>query len=288
MSVRIIPFDYGNRSRSAVDTAVANLIPDCGTVDFYDADAAAGYAHLLMSLYQVCGGFISYDRKDSRIAALENRARQWADNCMRRAHCMEIHKLPAVLYLFDWVYRLGYGAPAPEVFVNENYERIFSAWRGGNKLISLYDIMSIVRQAPDVYDGSSAAGLLWYAGIEKKWIDESALRCRFDNIPQNDALLRIIILLADDLGAFLPEQQEYKRKIVGNYLAALDDAGGESGKTLKTKLLFANRIFPDFISSKEHEKHECRLLRALSVCSTIDEASRRAYSLDLEYRLCNS
>lgn len=297
-------------------------IPDCSVIDYTDGDKVFGAGHLLLSLMQRTDPYRNRDVAPAPASQVIKAARQWIAGVERCVDALPTRQIINTLSPFDLLHRMAYGRPASTEFLNRRYMHVFNAKILGDSFISDVELMGVISDRLSRRDPLySDRPLLWYSATLDRWMQLCGTAAKFDGMPLDEALSIAASLLDNDLFAFVPDQNAFKRRLAAGCVRRLvatvvgctqrvadisvcdtpyfadanaadnlrlaDDAVSDHA-TLRAALSFVRTARYRYMAEDLDARLEQQLLRHLSRTSTLDPNDREAYRLDLDYLLAPS
>ncbi len=271
------------------DVLTTYNIPDCSVVDYTDGNKVFGAGHLLLSLMQRTAPYRTRDVAPAPLSAVVKEAKHWIDGVERCIHTIPPHLIITALYPFDLVYRMAFHRPASTAFLNRWYMHVFNAKVKGDRQISDSALLGVIsarlsRRDPLYFDRP----LLWYSFTLDRWMKLCAGLAEFADMPLDEALSIAASLIDNDLIAFVPDQDAFKRRLAADCTSRLADIDAGDADTLRAALHFVRTARYRYIAADLAAHFELHLLRQISRNPNLDPNDRQAYGLDLDYLLAPS
>ncbi len=264
-------------------------IPDCSVIDYTDGDKVFGAGHLLLSLMQRTNPYRNRDVAPAPASQVIKAARQWIAGVERCVDALPARQIITALSPFDLLHRMAYGRPASAKFLDDRYMHVFNAKIHGDNNIFDTELFGVISRGLSrravVY---SDRPLLWYSATLDRWMQLCGTATKFDGMPLDEALSIAASLLDNDLFAFVPDQNAFKRRLAASCVRRLADAAVSDPVTLRAALTFVRTARFRYIAADLAAHLELHLLRLLSRNSSLDPNDRDAYRLDLDYLLAPS
>lgn len=271
------------------DVLTTYNIPDCSVVDYTDCNKVFGAGHLLLSLMQRTAPYRTHDVAPAPLSAVVKEAKHWIDGVERCIHTIPPHLIITALYPFNLVHRMAFHWSASMKFLNRWYMHVFNAKVKGDRQISDSALLGVISARLSHRDSLYFdRPLLWYSSTLDRWMKLCTGSSEFADKPFDEALSIATSLIDNDLIAFVPDQDAFKRRLAADYASRLDDIDAGDADTLRAALHFVRTARFRYIAADLAAHLELHLLRLLSHNSGLDPNDRDAYRLDLDYLLAPS
>ena len=165
-------------------------------------------------------GNLTFDGHCKTVEETDNESR-CRSLCLRIEKALEWcreEEMPSLLEMYDLLHRIGYGMQPSQSFMAYHRNRVYAAWKSGNRNIQESQIYTLLKKS---INGRSLANKML-----KNWVRTLATHNHFPNVTTYENYQRLAIIMRENI----------------NNLIMLGISFGRNGKELKRKWYEANRI----------------------------------------------
>lgn len=193
-------------------------LPDVAMVDFDKADEVVGFATIILSHANDADMFVPTELVDESVGTspVIGVARRWLDEVGRRISSMTAGDALTVMASFDAIHRLVFHAPAEREFVSRYLLNAFDAFMAGDKSVDEYRLYRAVNAEIEQCNMRfSGDPLDWTCRTLEGWWRNFRNGAAAE-LPDYDRIQQAALLLSEDLWAFEPEPQKFKKQLMGS------------------------------------------------------------------------
>ncbi|MDE5883234.1 MAG: hypothetical protein K2H60_16050 [Muribaculaceae bacterium] len=197
-------------------------------------------------------GNLTFDGHRKSLGELDNESR-CRSLCLRiervLGSCCE-EEIPSLLEMYDLLYRIGYGKQPDRRFLATQRQRVYTAWRSGNRNIQESQIYSILKKA--VNGGTLRTKML------KNWVRTLCVHKCFPNVTAHENYQRLAIVMRENIDNLIADSSIKSEASHGKTAKELklkwyqankiDDLSVLSTPLLKNYRSFVNSLFPAVVS----------------------------------------
>lgn len=195
-------------------------------VDFDKADEVVGFATVILSHANDEDLFVPAELVDESVGAspVIGVAGRWLDEVGRRIPSMTAGDALTVMASFDAIHRLVFHAPADREFVSRYVLNAFDSFMAGDRSVDEYRLYRAVnaeieqcnmRFSGEPLDWTCRALESWWRNFRNGTAEE---------LPDYDRIQQAALLLSEDLWAFEPDPQTFKKQLMGSLSLVLAKA----------------------------------------------------------------
>lgn len=195
-------------------------------VDFDKAEEVVGFATVILSHANDEDLFIPAELVDESVGTspVIGVAGRWLDEVGRRIPSMTAGDALTVMASFDAIHRLVFHAPADREFVSRYVLNAFDAFMAGDRSVDEYRLYRAVnaeieqcnmRFSGEPLDWTCRALEGWWRNFRNGTAEE---------LPDYDRIQQAALLLSEDLWAFEPDPQTFKKQLMGSLSLVLAKA----------------------------------------------------------------
>ncbi|MDE6770259.1 MAG: hypothetical protein K2J78_11095, partial [Muribaculaceae bacterium] len=170
-------------------------------------------------------GNLTFDGHSKSVEELDNESR-CRSLCLRLERalgsCCE-EEIPSLLEMYDLLHRIGYGKQPDQSFLATQRQRVYTAWRAGNRNIQESQIYSLLKK--------SVNGRALRIKMLKNWVRTLCVHNCFPNVTAHENYQRLAIVMRENIDALIKDKNIMSEAYYG-----------KSSKELKRKWYEVNRV----------------------------------------------
>ncbi|MDE6769077.1 MAG: hypothetical protein K2J78_05050 [Muribaculaceae bacterium] len=187
-----------------------------------------GKSHYLVAKSQMDGN-LTFDGHAKTVEELDNESR-CRSLCTRIERALETcreEEIPELLEMYDLLYRIGYGkVPSPN-FLTTQRNRVYTAWRSGNRNIQESQIYRLLKK--------STNGHALHTKMLRHWLRILIKHNRFPNVTTHENYQRLSLVMRENISKDLKLEWYRANKV--------DDSATLSAPLLKSYRNFIHSLF---------------------------------------------
>ncbi|MDE5881110.1 MAG: hypothetical protein K2H60_05220, partial [Muribaculaceae bacterium] len=201
--------------------------------------------------------------------------------CLRIERALEScreEEIPELLEMYDLLHRIGYGKQPDQRFITEQRQRVYTAWRSGNRNIQESQIYTLLKKS---VNGRPLAN-----NILKNWVRTLVAHNYFPNVTSYENYQRLVIIMREKIDRLIVDRskmlempyvkngKELKRKW---YQAnRVEELSTLSTQLLKSYRSFIASLFPTMLDCETWQELDAEILSELIARDDISNWDKRA------------
>ena len=181
-------------------------------------------SHYMVAKSQADGN-LTFDGHSKSVEEIDNESR-CRSLCLRieRAlgSCCE-EEIPSLLEIYDLLYRIGYGKQPDQRFMETHRQRVYIAWKAGNRNIQESQIYNILKKAIN--------GRALRSKILKNWVRTLCVHKCFPNVTAHENYQRLTLIMRENVDS-----------LIANSMITSEESYGKTAKELKREWYEANKV----------------------------------------------
>lgn len=247
------------------------------------ADDLVGYAHLTAMRAQFSGALIpdGHAPTDEELE-VRRQARSTATRIDSALRTCTPKDIPTLTECYDMMYRLGNRKAPPRGYIERQHDRVFAAWRSGDKEIEESSVIGMLgRRVRHSIGSASEEEVKAYTEVYGDWIETLKRHGCFPKATSYENYQRLAIVMRDDLRPYLGEREdEWKRR--WHDVNKVEDLDALGSRILRSYRRFAGSLFPAVMGYEENLALDHCILTILSTRRDLNPYDRQAHRIALQ------
>lgn len=181
-------------------------------------------AHYMVVKSQADGN-LTFDGHSKSLKELDNesRCRSLCARMERALTTCALEEVTGLLEMYDLLYRIGYGNMPDQRFMADQRQRVYTAWRSGNRNIQESQIYNILKKAVN--------GRALCTKMLKNWVRILCVHKCFPNVTAHENYQRLALIMRENVDS-----------LIVNSSIVSEASYGKTAKDLKREWYEANRV----------------------------------------------
>ncbi|MDE6768453.1 MAG: hypothetical protein K2J78_01870 [Muribaculaceae bacterium] len=242
-------------------------------------------SHYMVAKCRVDGN-LTFDSHHKTVEETDNESR-CRSLCLRIERALEScreEEITELLEIYDLLHRIGYGKQPDQRFITEQRQRVYTAWRSGNRNIQESQIYTLLKKS---VNGRPIAN-----NMLKNWLRSLTAHNHFPNVTSYENYQRLTLIMREKIDRLIDDSSKMLEMSYGKNGKELKREWYEANRvedlsTLSTSLLksyrsFINSLFPSVLNYESWQELDAEILSELIARDDISNWDKRAYRMQFE------